>query len=254
MMKFSKGGTPTRKHTTRKIVLISLAAATLLAVAIYGIMSYREWDAASLRSLEARTWLKTTTDEKLGAQDAPTSVADTITSLLDDFAKSYGLTPCELPAAYHWQAALPMLRERHNECNASTDATLALVAALATYRDYMNDQKAAALLLNSAQDATANQIDFEAAATLWSEATTPSALPPSYEFASTRDKIIDAGTSITAAYLALAAANKAEDKTAFDVAEIALKDAYVKLDTITQTAKTQQTALSEAVVTAYSKL
>ena len=241
----------TRLKHPKRVIIITLAALLLIALGVYTFLSYQNWTTLQQRSQDATSSLKKAVDSSLGAESPAEDPAAQIDTIIAHFNKTYGTNPCDISNAYSWQTILPAIKEIKTNCATRSATAIALIDTLKPLSQFLKDQKSASALIAANIEATKNPSDYAAAATLWQDTTK---LSETASFKPVADKIKEVTASISAAYAALAAASKAEDKAAFDTAISAFQTAYATIPNINTVATETQTALITKAVEAYEKL
>lgn len=252
-IKTHKTHLPTIKHPKRLIIIIA-SIVVALGLITYGIFSYLTWRGLDEHSQTASTSLKTAIDDSLGT-DEPSKLPSTqIDTLVSDFDKKYGDQPCDVSPLFSWQRFIPAVKDISNSCDQRFATAIGVIDALTPISQFLKDEKIAADLVTTTVTTTADPADYAATAAVWKSLTDATSLPTSADFKPITDKIKEIASTISVSYDKLVAANTAEDKVAFDLADSELKAAYGSIPTLATLASSQRDALIALFITAYDKL
>lgn len=227
-------------------------AVVVLAALTYGLLSYFFWSHYTEASTTAPDSLKSAVERSLSGGDAlPQTAIDTV---VKDFEKKYGSSPCETPSLYHWQTVLPSLKASEDTCQQKFSQSLEVIKKLKTVSTFFKNEKVAADLFIATIESTKAPTDYAAASSSWQSLADSDQLPSGDTFKTLRESSIDVATGISAAYASLAQATKDENKAGFDTATTDLQTAYAKLDELKTSVLQKRTELIKAFTDEYEKL
>lgn len=239
------------KHPKRLIVIIGVVVVVLAALT-YGLFSYFFWNRYAEASTTAPDSLKSAVERSLSGGDAlPQTAIDTV---VKDFEKKYGSSPCKTPSLYHWQTVLPSLKASEDTCQQKFSQSLEVIKKLKTVSAFFKNEKVAADLFIATIEATKAPTDYTAASSAWQSLADSDQLPSGDTFKTLRESSIDIATGISTAYASLAQATKDENKAGFDTATTELQTAYAKLDELKTSVLQKRTELIKAFISEYEKL
>jgi hypothetical protein len=238
----------------KRVVIIVIAALFVIALTIYGLLSYVAWRDLDQESKQVSSSLKTAIDESLGAEKEAISPTTEIKMLISDFTEQYSETPCQMSPWMSWQTVIPQVNTITTECDERFNGALAMIASLKPLLSFIEHEETASDLLATSIKATRNPTDYAAASTTWKATAESSTLENTDVFQPVADKIAEVSTGISAAYASLDTASKDEDKAGLDKAIKALGTAYKKISTVATLTASERQALVLAIADAYDAL
>jgi hypothetical protein len=238
----------------KRLVIIIISVVILLALAGYGTFSYLHWQTYDQDSKKAATSLKTAVSDSLNADKTTAAPVTQIDTVIKNFEKTYGSTPCDVSVWYSWQTAIPQLKDMRSRCDQQFTTALDAVSKLESLSQFFKDEEKAAALLTATLEATKTPTDYTATAVAWKAAAESEQLSKNTDFKTVHDKFTGVATAISAAYDSLAEAIKNESKSGLDTATTELQTAYSRIDELKTTVLLERTTMIKAFITAYDKL
>lgn len=239
------------KHPKRLVIIISVAVVVLAALT-YGLFSYFFWNHYAEASTTAPDSLKSAIVRSLSGGDTlPQTNIDTV---VKDFEKTYGSSPCDTPPLYHWQTLLPSLKASEDTCQQKFSQSLEVIKKLKTVSTFFKNEKVAADLFTATIETTKAPTDYAAASSSWQSLADSDQLPSGETFKTLRESSIEIATGISTAYASLADAVKNENKAGFDTATTSLQAAYARIDELKTSVLQKRTELIKAFISEYEKL
>jgi hypothetical protein len=238
----------------KRIVIIVIAALLVIALAVYGFLSYVTWRDLDQESKQVSSSLKTAIDESLGAEKEALSPTSEMKTLISDFDKKYSETPCRVSPWMSWQTVIPQVKTITTECDERFSNALAMIASLKPLIAFIEHEKIASDLVTASIKATKAPTDYAAASATWKAAAESAQLENTGDFQPVADKITEVSTAISTAYVSLNTASKNEDKAALDKAIEALGAAYKTIETIATLTTSERQALVLVIADAYDAL
>jgi hypothetical protein len=242
------------RRPRKRIVIIVIAGLLVIALAVYGFLSYVTWRDLDQESKQVSSSLKTAIDESLGAEKEALSPTTEMKTLISDFDKKYSETPCGAAPWMSWQTVIPQVKTITAECDERFSNALAMIASLKPLIAFIEHEKIASDLVTASIKATKAPTDYTAASATWKATAESPALENTDVFQPVADKITEVSTDISKAYNALVAAAEDEDKTALDEAIEDLQTAYKAIGTISTLTASERQALVLVIADAYDAL
>jgi predicted negative regulator of RcsB-dependent stress response len=239
-----------KKH----VIIIIIAAIVVIALAVYGFLSYVSWRDLDQDSKRVSSSLKTALDEALGAEKEALSPTTEMKTLISDFDTKYSSTPCAVSPFMGWQTIVPQVKTIAAECDERFSNALAVIASLKPLVTFIEHEQAAKDLLAASIKATKAPTDYNAASASWKAVAESTTLDNTDVFQPVADKITEVSTVISNAYAAIDKAVKDEDKTALDKAIKSLTAAYKTIGTIATLTTSERQGLVLAIADAYDTL
>jgi hypothetical protein len=239
-----------KKH----IVIIVSAAILVIALAVYGFLSYVSWRDLDQDSKRVSSSLKTAIDEALGAEKETISPTIEMKMLISDFDTKYSETPCAVSPFMGWQTIVPQVKTITSECDERFSKALAVIASLKPLVTFIEHEQAANNLLAASIKATKAPSDYSEASTTWKAVAESTTLDDTDAFQPVADKITEVSTAISTAYTAIDKAVEDEDKTALDKAIKNLTAAYKTISSIATLTTSERQALVVVIADAYDAL
>lgn len=244
-----------RRLSVKKRTIIIIASSLLaLGIATYVVLSIRAWDAQDAVAIQSRDQLKENIVTNLLSDEAKGANNERLTAIITPYeAETKGKAICQLSGIYEWQSTLWFTNERRANCLAVGTTAQKVVEALKALRstnESLSDTNQSLVAAIAAAQASKSYTDT---ATIWdTAATTIAAKDGSIKTVTTL--VTDISHDISAAYTALEAANKSEDKTQFNTALTSLTAAYARLSEVKTAAVEARQPFITAVTDAYATL
>lgn len=239
-----------KKH----VIIIVIAAIFLVALAVYGFLSYVSWRDLDQDSKLVSNSLKTAIDEALGAEKEAISPTIEMKTLISDFDTKYSETPCTVSPFMGWQTVAPQVKTITTECDERFSNALAVIASLKPLVTFIEHEQATSDLLVASIKATKAPTDYKESSATWKVVAESSVLDNTDVFQPVADKVTEVSTAISAAYTALDKASKDEDKTALDEAIKDLQAAYKAIGGIAKLTSSERQALILMIADTYDAL
>ena len=237
-----------RRRSKKLIVLIGLGvlAAAIIAYIVMSILAWRAFQDSNTVTLEG---FKDTVTKSIGNETAPENTTNAISSLVKNAPKN----TCDISPVFSWQRILPPLDSLVTSCQQRNTFIQSTSTALTTLSDFLSSEQAAATALKNTLAATAETTDYAAAQVAWSRLSSDQSLIKNELFKDVGDIIRSKSTGISAAYKNLIAANKNENREAFDTAKKELETAYEGLKEIAPAASTARQSAIDAFIKSYDR-
>jgi predicted negative regulator of RcsB-dependent stress response len=239
-----------KKH----VVIIVVAVILVIALAVYGFLSYVSWRDLDQDSKRVSSSLKTAIDESLGAEKEAISPTTEMKTLISDFETKYSSTPCAVSPFMGWQTVVPQVKTITTECDERFSNALAVIASLKPLATFIEHEQAANDLLAASIKATKAPTNYSEASATWKAVAESTTLDNTGDFQPVADKITEVSTAISTAYTAIDKAMEDEDKAALDKAIKSLASAYKTISTIAALTTSERQALVVAIADAYDAL
>jgi predicted negative regulator of RcsB-dependent stress response len=239
-----------KKH----VVIIVIAAVLVVALAVYGFLSYVTWRDLDQDSKRVSSSLKTAIDESLGAEKESISPTIEMKTLISDFDTTYSSTPCAVSPFMGWQTIVPQVKAITTECDERFSNALAVIASLKPLVTFIEHEQAANDLLAASIKTTKAATNYNEASATWKAVAESTALDNTGDFQAVADKITEVSTAISAAYTAINKAMEDEDKAALDKAIKNLTAAYKTISAIATLTTSERQALVVAIADTYDAL
>lgn len=237
-----------------KRIIIGSALLLVVVCAVYAWASVQAWNTASATTKQASADLKKSVDDTLATENVPESTQVALYEVVKTYNDALVEGPCELTGLYEWQSNLSWLKDTRKQCLNTAQSADELAKALTALQAFLTDEVAAATLIKQAIEATATPSDYTSAASTWQKVTENKTLVTKDAFKPVGEKSIEVSKAIAEAYTALAKANSAEDKAAFDTAKKALHETYSRLNELKSVSSEAQASLVNRVVKAYENV
>lgn len=237
----------------KRIVIISIASLVIIALGIYGFISYTVWRDLDQESKQVASSLKTAVDKALGVEKETMSPLSEMKTLVSDFDAQYN-AQCQTSPLFGWQTIIPQVKTINDECTRRFSHSLEFITSIKPLITFIENEQTASALLSSVIEATRGPTDYTAASAAWKTVADSIELNDAGAFQSVADKTKEVASDISTAYTSLASAVKNEDKTAFDDAVTALDTAYATIVDISTLAASKRQALIDTLANAYDQL
>lgn len=238
----------------KRVVIISIVAILVIALGVYGFISYTTWRDLDQESKQVSNSLKTAVNEALGAEREDISPAAEMKKLVSDFDKKYSEAPCHVSPFMNWQTIVPQVKTIVSECEARFDNALTVIASLKPLITFIEHEKKANELFMAAVETTKAPSDYNAASATWKTLADSAELTDTGEFQLVGAKIKEVAGAISTAYASIATAMKDENKTALDDGIKNLEASYASASEIATVTTAHRQPLIIAIAAAYDAL
>lgn len=246
---------PHFRRPSRKTIMIAAVTLVGLLVAVYGLLSAKNWSSYHQSYINSTNSIKKQIDEALATpvttvnQAAKLSALDTSVGSMESFGSN-----CHMQALYDWQwVIIPTVKTWQNECDARSNGFIALAAQITRIITYTkNEQDLQAIISKPLATTSVSETDVTSQATMWHSAVTQlNSLVTAGDFSPVKQKVIADVTSIATAWDAVVSSSKQQNKQAYENAVGALQGVYGSIQGISDQNKAVFATLTHALQHAY---
>jgi hypothetical protein len=232
---------------------MTIVTVLFATVVTFGVFSYMNWHSQAQHANHAPAALKSLIENSLG-KDTTVAASDQIATIIDDFDKLYGDSPCVSPPQFQWETILPAIQDIQHTCDTNFSNSLDAIKSLKTLLAFINLEKTSATSIKTATESTAKSTDYSASAKTWSDLAKDYSLVADTEFQPVADKIKSVATVVATTYTALSSALSNQSKPELDKAVLDLQKAYKTLSTINTISLAERTKLVDSFTDSYRNL